>query len=212
MKTIFPKFIFAAGLLLAAALPTAHALPGNDVIDRELAQGIRLHNEAVNGDEDATDKAIQFFEEFLEQHPDDELARVYLGSAYSLKGRDIGFGPSALEALRTAEDYMNTAVSNAPDDPKVRLIRAINFLQLPAIFNKRSIARDDLQALLKRVRDPQDEAAQNLSTPVKQVIYLYAGEALRQLRKRDAAREAWNEGKALAPNSSVAARIQDKLD
>jgi tetratricopeptide (TPR) repeat protein len=199
-----------AGLVLAITIFGAtHAMTSE--FTSELMQGVELHDAAVAGDKKTSQQAIEHFEKMLEADPDNELARVYLGSSWTLRSRDMGLGPGKMDALKKGGRLMDEAVNNAPQDIPVRLVRAINYLQLPAIFGKRDTARSELQAIMTAIGEGKTPAARDLPVEVKQVAFYYGAQALEQLKKKDRARQAYQTALDYAPASDLAPELRRVL-
>jgi hypothetical protein len=66
-----------------------------------------------------------------------------------LRSRDLGFGPKKLQALKQGLVLMDAAVGAAPNDPKVRLARALTTSALPGIFGRRTQSGQDFELLAK---------------------------------------------------------------
>ena len=75
--------------------------------------------------------------------------RRWVGSAYTLRSRDLGFGPKKLSALKQGLAVMDEAVAAAPNEPKVRLARALTTSALPAIFGRKGESLKDFELLAK---------------------------------------------------------------
>lgn len=193
--------LVAAGLMLPGVAPAA-----SDGFDGPVAEARKEHDRGVGGDAEAVLRAIELLQKRLETEPDDQLARVYLGSAYTLRSRDMRMGPGRLEALRTGGRLMDEAVAAAPDDARVRLVRAVNHINLPAIFNRRQSAREDFVYLLGRVGG--DEC--DLNEAERQAVYYFAGLSFRQMGQREQAREAWEQGLTL--NAELSEEIRKELE
>ncbi|MCH8474716.1 MAG: hypothetical protein LAT55_05745 [Opitutales bacterium] len=157
-------------------------------------EGVWWHDKAVLGNEDATDKAIERFEEILAEYQNTPWVLAYLGSAFTLKARDApllrkrGWANRGFEAL-------DKAVEKNPEDSVVRLIRAINSYHLPRILNRREFAEEDFTHLLRKIDNQNHE----LSDDLKRAIYFHAGAFA--LHKRESKSLALLE-KALATEGS----------
>ena len=99
------------------------------------------------------------------------------------------------------------AVAAAPDNPAVRFVRAIDYYELPSLFGKGKTARDDFQILLKQI-DGEIKTPYVLDTETQQAIYLYAGKSFYQLSQYPQAKDAWQRGLKLDPNSALAVKIK----
>jgi hypothetical protein len=106
-----------------------------------------LYRRGLQGDEQAVVACIAKLEAVLQREPKNNIARVYLGSAYTLRSRDLAFGPKKLQTLRAGLAVMDEAVASAPDEPKVRLARALTTSALPAIFGRRAESKKDFDIL-----------------------------------------------------------------
>src|SRR5205085_403749 len=114
-----------------------------------------LYARGLAGDPQAVIECITELEKVLAATPNDELARVYLGSAYTLRSRDLGFGGAKLETLRKGIALMDEAATAAPGDARVQLTRAVTNEALPIFLGRRKIARTQLDELLVMVeKDP----------------------------------------------------------
>src|SRR3954447_7048284 len=106
-----------------------------------------LYARGLQGDKAAVEQCIEKLETVSQREPSNQLARVYLGSAYTLRSRDLGFGPKKLSTLKQGLAVMDEAVANAPDDPKVRLARALTTSALPSFFGRAGSSRKDFLLL-----------------------------------------------------------------
>lgn len=172
-----------------------------------LAEMQKWHVAAEKGGLAAADKAIQQFEEVLARNPQNELARVYLGSSQTLRSRALGYGPEKLRTLRLGGELMDAAVTAAPDDPRVRLIRAVNFLQIPTLFGKRDIAHADFDILLKAVREKPGD----LTPDERGAIYYFGGISQQQRKRKTEAVEAWQTGLKIAEDRELIGLLKKKL-
>ncbi len=145
--------------LLALVLQAASASPNEQKEIRELYQ------RGLAGDKAAVNQCIEKLEHVVQSEPKNQIARVYLGSAYTLRSRDLGFGPQKLQALRHGCALMDEAVAAAPDNPAVRLARALTDTALPAIFGRGGSSRKDFAWLAQMARQhPERFSPDDLQT------------------------------------------------
>jgi hypothetical protein len=78
-----------------------------------------LYRRGLSGDKEAVTQCISKLEAVAAAQPGNQLARVYLGSAYTLRSRDLGFGPRKLQALRHGLALMDDAVTASPNEYKI---------------------------------------------------------------------------------------------
>ena len=166
-----------------------------------------LYRRGLEGDKQAVIDCIRELEEALAKEPGNQLARVYLGSAYTVRSRDLGFGPKKLQTLQQGLRVMDEAVTNAPDDPKVRLGRALTTSALPGIFGRSAESRADFLKLAEMAK----------TTPAKfdssdlLIVFYHAGLAARANGNAARAEELWREGLRHGSDASIKQKIEAEL-
>src|SRR4030095_1900025 len=101
-----PVALLGAALVAPGAL--LHATPADPAI-------AHLYGRGLQGDEQAVVDCISALEAKLAIRPNDQLARVYLGSAWTLRSRDLPIGPTKLSALRKGIALMDEGAAAAPN-------------------------------------------------------------------------------------------------
>ena len=191
--------IAIATALCAAAVANA-APPDRREIDE-------LYRRGLMGDKEAVEQCIAKLEEGLRVEPKNELARVYLGSAYTLRSRDLGFGPKKLQTLRQGLRVMDEAVANAPDDPQVRLGRALTTQALPGLFGRADESRNDFLQLADMAKNtPAKFSASDL-----QIVYYNAGLAAKTNGNTSRAQELWREGLRHGSDAALREKTEAEL-
>lgn len=190
------RWLWLAIVCALCAVTGALALPNDPVIST-------LYARALAGDKAAVTECIAALDNILAARPDDQLARVYLGSTYTLLSRDLPLGSAKLSALRKGIALMDEAGSAAPDNANVQLNRAITNQALPAFLGRRKVARAQLDELVARVE--KDPAA--LSPADQQLLYLNAGEAAQHGGQTERAKALWQRGAALKADPKLTKEI-----
>ncbi len=193
-------------MLLVLGFSTTEGLANNSFFGTIESARI-LHDRGVNGDKQAVIDCITQLQELLANEPENYLAKVYLGSAYTLRSRDVFPGPKKLNLLNEGGRLMDEAVAAAPDNIRVRLVRAVNYYKLPAIFGKRELARSELIKLAESI----DGMQHDLDLIEIQGIYYFGGLALADQKRRAAARQLWAEAIELQPDSTLGEKLSQKL-
>jgi hypothetical protein len=166
-----------------------------------------LYRLGLKGDKQAVEACISKLEAVLQTQPANHVARVYLGSAYTLRSRDLGFGPKKLQALKQGLAVMDEAVAAAPNEPKVRLARALTTSALPALFGRGAESRKDLADLL--------ETAQ--SNPAKfekgdlQIVFYEGGVAAERAGDPARASALWKQALQHPADPALTQKIQTAL-
>lgn len=173
-----------------------------------IAVSRELHDRGVEGDKEAVKEAIRHLEGMLAADSSNQLARVYLGSAFTLLSRDLPPGSEKLSKLIQGGRLMDEAVAAAPYDVRVRFVRAVNYYHLPSVFGKKKIARAELLALNNMI----DTSSQKLGPVEKQGVRYYAALALHDEGRKAEAIDALRAAHAIAPQSPLASTIAARLD
>ncbi len=108
--------------------------------DENLVRGIELHDRAVDGDKGATPKAYDLLKAAHLAHPDDPVAEAYFGSATALLGRDAVDPDERLSKALRGLKILDRAVRRAPDNVRVRTVRAYVCYRLPEMYFHRTYA------------------------------------------------------------------------
>jgi len=194
----------------AAAQPSAPAQrdPFSDPLIKQIEA---RHEKAVNGDTKETKALTADLEKFTKEQPTNYLLQAYLGSVYTLDSRDAWIGPGKLAFLRNGGKLLDAAVAAAPDNPAVRFVRAIDYYELPFFFGKGATAHADFQILVKQI-DGEIKTPYALNPETRQGIYYYAGLSFKQNSQEAQAKDFWQRGLKLAPNSPIAPKIRTELE
>ncbi len=191
--------------------PPPATLSPDPFSDPLIVQVVARYQKAWDGDKKEARALTADLERWTKDEPSNYLLLAYLGSAYALDSRDSWIGPGKLSYLKKGDAALDTAVKSDPTNPAIRLLRAMNYYELPAMFGKHSAAHDDFAYLIEQLRGalPMPYA---LTNDTKQAIYYYAGLSDVQFSDKSGAREAWQTGLALAPQSKLGLKIQAELN
>jgi len=166
-----------------------------------------LYARGLAGDKQAVINCLSALETHLAQQPNDERARVYLGSCWTLRSRDLPVGLGKLIALRKGVALMDEAALAAPNDAKVLLVRAVTNQALPRFLGRSNAARQQLDALVEVV----GKTPERLTAPDRQLLYLNAGQAAFRNGDKARARELWERGLALSADPKISAELRQAL-
>jgi len=189
------------GAVLVAPGALLHATPADSAIADLYGRGLR-------GDEQAVVDCISALEAKLAIQPNDQLAGVYLGSAWTLRSRDLPIGPGKLSALRRGISLMDEAAGAAPNNADVLLLRAVTNEALPAFLGQRRAARAQLDELLARL----EKGSAKLKPADQQLLYLNAGEAAKRAGDKERARELWKRGLTITADEKLTAEIRAAME
>ncbi len=190
----------SVGALLLSASPL-QAAPNEQ---KEIQE---FYRRGLAGEKEAVEQCIAKLEAVLKGQPANQLARVYLGSTYTLRSRDLGFGPKKLQALKHGLAVMDEAVAAAPDDPKVRLARALTTSSLPGIFGRAASSRSDFDRLAQMAE----------ATPGRfeegdlQIVYYQAGRSAKAAGNQARAVILWQEALRHPVDPVITTRVNAEL-
>ncbi len=166
-----------------------------------------LYRRSLAGEKPAVLECIAALEALLEREPQNQVARVYLGSAYTLQSRDLGFGPKKLSTLKRGVAVMDEAVAAAPNDPKIRLTRALTTSALPGFLGYRARSRQDFQTLAQMA----DAQPAKFEEGDLQIVYYHAGLVAKATGDRAQAVARWQKALAHPADPKLAEKIRTEL-
>jgi tetratricopeptide (TPR) repeat protein len=126
---------------------------------------------------------------------------VSLGSLWTTEGRDA----ASMEDINKGILEMDKAVKLAPQDITLRLVRGINSIYLPSLFNRIEIGLGDFNYLLAH------SEFQHFDARLKSTIYCWAGIAYKADHKNEKAKDLLNKAFSVAPNSENGKRAEQEL-
>ncbi|MBI3879031.1 MAG: hypothetical protein HY301_03090 [Verrucomicrobia bacterium] len=162
------------------------------------------HDIGAKDNEEAAKLAEKYFNDLLKLQPSNALATAYLGSTLTMRARDTFWPTRRLSLVKEGNRLMDRAVTLATNDLTVRMTRAMNNVHMPAWLDREALVRDDLAWLWEQVQ--QRPAA--FVTGDKQDVAHYHGVMLFKAKQKEKAKEIWEAGLALDPNSPEAAEIR----
>lgn len=130
----------------------------------------KWHDVCLTGGTKEIDAEINKFEARLAANPGDHLARAYLGSACALRAKAGFWGPTKLKYLKLGQRHLNDAITAAPNDPRVRMVRAIGYYRVPKRFKVRPTSISDFKKIVPVARNPKG----GLKSNERQAILYYA--------------------------------------
>jgi len=136
------------------------------------------------------------------------MALVLLGSTYTMKGRDAFWPNTRIALVKEGNRKMDAAVRLAPEDPQVRLTRALNNFHMPKWLGREALVQADFAWLWGKmgVKPAPFENA------VKQNVALHYGLVLKRQKQVDEAAAVWQAGLEFEPDSALARQIREELN
>jgi hypothetical protein len=186
------------------------ALSPDPFTDPLIAKIVVRYQKAWDGDRKETKSLTADLERWSKDEPDNYLLMAYLGSVYALDSRDSWIGPGKIAYLRKADTALDDAVNGDPSNPAIRLLRAMNYYELPAMFGKHRAAHDDFEYLLAQLKGTLPMPF-TLSNESRQAIYYYAGLSEVQFSQTSDAKDAWQAGWTIDPKSKLGMKMQAEL-
>lgn len=154
-----------------------------------LSQGIALHDRAVQGDKGATKEAYALLRKAHEADPADPVAEAYFGSATALCGRDAVDPNERFSQAMRGLKILDRAVQKAPDNVKVRTLRAYVCHRLPETYFHRSrTAVEDFTKLITMYEEGSGAFGEGF---YRQALFDLGG-AYRNLGREGEAQKTWD--------------------
>ncbi len=197
--------LFASILLLTALLhgQAPESTPA-------FKQARTLYFQGADGDSKAYDRADQLFSQLREKHPNSPRIQVYYGSLRLVAASHTWLLWKKNALSREGIELMDAAVTAVPSDLEVRFVRAATTYDLPGFFHRKEQSAQDFAYLAERA--PAAARSGALEPRLAAASLYYHGVFLQESGKPDAARSAWNQAVALAPQSRAARESREKLD
>jgi len=159
-------------------------------------------------DKEAVKKAEKYLSRLLEMEPNNPLALVYHGSVLTMKARDTFFPWDKMKYMKKGFAKMDSAVVLDPDEPEVRLIRAINSTSVPKIFNRLNLALSDFKYIEGLEKEKLDEMTNKFWLP----YYFYSGLALEKDEQLETARKKFAKVIEIDSNAELAKKARQQLE
>ncbi|NLW06512.1 MAG: hypothetical protein GX039_00795 [Clostridia bacterium] len=151
-------------------------------------EAVQLHDAGTEGDKEAVIKAHNLLQKLRQQFPDDHLVEAYYGSTLALLGRDA---IDPLERFKKANQglkILDRIVNSAPDNARVRILRAYVSYRVPEeFFHRTPTAIADFQHLVTLYEQDRSILPQ---TSYWQILY-NLGAAYQRSGNNDAAQKIW---------------------
>lgn len=164
----------------------------------QAARVVLYHNLALSDRDKALTRAmLDKTAAIHKRYPNDPLVTAFHGSLMTLMGRDERESVKRMRYVREGLKLLDKAVSLAPRDPALRLMRARNNYALPSFFGRLQQVIGDLVWLTTRYQ------AGKLRFPKTNMgrLYFQLGECQRRSGNMQAARRAWQRALELAPQA-----------
>ena len=165
MKKIF--YALLAVLLMGAGAGVGVALAENPLLEDAIA----LHDDGRDGNTKAVAEAIILFKQIIKAEPKNAEAIAYLGSSYAITARDSDSVVDKVRYTNRGLRFLDQAVTLAPNDFAVRVIRANVANNLPELFGRQATAIEDGLVLDKMFSATQSPAQRSGMAPAMVGIY-----------------------------------------
>ena len=121
------------------------------------AKAKELHQQGVNGDQNAVKEAFSLLERIRFFYPGNHLVNAFYGSTIALLGRDAIDTQERTEKAEAGLKILDNAVSCEPDNVEIRILRGYVSFRLPNIYFRRAgTAIEDFEYLVARLEQEPD--------------------------------------------------------
>lgn len=133
------SFAVYAPVAAIAVFPAAPAAASQTSMESAIA----LHDAGRAGDKEATEQAVKMFQGLMKAEPGNAMAVAYLGSSYAITARNSRSVSDKVRYTNRGLRFLDQAVTMAPDNFVIRLIRANVAWNLPSMFGRAETAIED---------------------------------------------------------------------
>lgn len=159
----------------------------------------------VAGDEVAAEKAYECFDKAFSLDSTNAVALVYRGAVTIQRAQFTWWLPTKFSRVKQGGHDMDWAVSMAPHDMNIRLMRAMTSLTLSGIFSKLRTAIEDFDVLLANPELPKQ------AFELQSAMYYYAGLAYRRDDQVGKAKSCFQKAVFILPGSEIAEKAKEEL-
>jgi len=153
-----------------------------------LAEVITLYQQSIAGNKQAVEQADELLENLRDEYPNRPLADAYHGGIMILKARDKRNPLLKLRSARKGLKLLDHAVSAAPQDLTIRLLRGKAAFKLPEEhFHRTNTAIEDYTLLLQN----EEELRKRVSPEGVPQLIDELGEAYRRVGRNLDAENCW---------------------
>ena len=161
------KTFYALLAVLLMGVGIGAALAENPLLEDAIA----LHDDGRGGDKKATAEAIILFKRIIDAEPNNAEAIAYLGSSYAITARDSKEVVDKMRYTNRGLRFLDQAVTLAPNDFTIRVIRANVANNLPELFGRKATAIEDGLVLDRMFSAAQSPAQSSAMAPAMIGIY-----------------------------------------
>jgi tetratricopeptide (TPR) repeat protein len=130
------------------------------------ALGVAWHNLAVCGVEGAPNNAVDVLETARKENSEDMIVLSYLGSSYTMKGRDSLCAFNMVRYVNKGLKYLDRAVEKDRNNFILHLIRGLNNFDLPPMYKRRDDSYEDFLILSEMYKENPDPNFSRIMTDV----------------------------------------------
>ncbi len=158
-------------------------------MDLLFAKAKELHQQGIDGDQNAVIEAFSLLERIRFFSPGNPLVNAFYGSTVALLGRDAIDPQERMEKAQAGLKILDNAVSQDPDNVEIRILRGYVSFKLPNIYFRRTkTAVEDFEYLISRYEQNPDTFTEEFYC---QILY-DLGTAYKTLHQDQNAETTWN--------------------
>ncbi|WP_226665929.1 hypothetical protein [Metabacillus litoralis] len=134
----------------------------NQEWQKRLAEAIETYHKAVKGNRKSTSQAYDLLKELNQENPSHVEALAYYGSASALLARDTPMPKDKKKFALAGLEILDKAVSKAPSNITVRILRGNVSLRMPeSVFHRTQTAIEDFEYIVQSYEKDSSILSQN---------------------------------------------------
>ena len=170
-----------------------------------LELGIAYHEKAEMGEKNAMSECEDILNHVLEIDQSNSIAMAYLGSALTIRGREATLPWKKIKYVKQGIEKIDKAVEKKPNNLTVRLVRAMNSLNLPSFFNRLKYSIEDFTFII------DSEDFKNWSNQDQSRIYYNFGLAYKKQEKTTEAQKKFELAIQIDQESTWGKKAKEEL-
>jgi tetratricopeptide (TPR) repeat protein len=169
--------------------------------------GIAYHNLAILEVKKASEKAEEYLNQMTKLYPEDALSLALLGSAISMVGRDSYNIVKKMGNVNKGAELLDKAVTMAPDNVLVRMVRANNSLDIPKTFGRQKIGKGDLL----HIEGIINKSPKEVTIDVQTEVYYQLGNIFKSEKDVSTAKSYFKKAAEVFPDSEWGKKAKKEL-
>jgi tetratricopeptide (TPR) repeat protein len=176
-------------------------------LDSVIRRGIAYHNIAHSRVKGVAKEAVSYLKKAIKIYPDDALLLVLQGSCTTMIGRDSKAIGDKMRFVNEGTGIIDRAVSMAPDNVTVRMVRANNSSGLPNLFKRKRFTKVDMLHIEEIIK----KSPKDVNAELQAQVYYRLGKIYKREGDKTSAKSYFEKAAGVLPDSEWGEKARDEL-